>query len=178
MNHNTSTASRKSFDGLLYNSLVPKLKNLLLAQEEVTPSVPGDLQIVHNVNNEDMSCLADADSRLLPLLLAGHVKAVIQPTEQAVVQLAAGSRILDVGTVMFARAEEENGRRREIGFILEIFGSVSEPMYALQMRKGLGGDSLRLDSEVFYCRDHASTRYVNVTRQADNSYSVMENQRG
>lgn len=110
--------------------------------------------------------------------LAGYIKAVIPPTGTVVVQLASGSRILDVGTAIFLRNDISQGgsckKYHEIGFVSDIFGSVLEPMYSLQMKQTVTGESLKMDAEVFYLHEHPSTRYISVVRDAENRYTVMQ----
>ncbi|OXU31173.1 hypothetical protein TSAR_006485 [Trichomalopsis sarcophagae] len=110
--------------------------------------------------------------------LAGYVKAVILPSGTAVVQLASGSRILDVGTAIFLRNHNKEGTCKkydEIGVVSDIFGSVLEPMYSLQLKERVIGESLKMDAEVFYSlHEHPSTKYISVVLDAANRYTVVQ----
>ncbi|XP_003426971.1 uncharacterized protein LOC100680265 [Nasonia vitripennis] len=141
-------AKFSSTDSSIISALVPKMENLEVSQK-----------------TQPDKCLA------------GYVKAVILPSGTAVVQLASGSRILDVGTAIFLRNHNKEGSYKkydEIGVVSDIFGSVLEPMYSLQLKERVIGESLKMDAEVFYSHEHPSTKYISVVLDAANRYTVVQ----
>lgn len=106
-----------------------------------------------------------------------------------VVQVATGSKILDVGTTIFTTIErlfdDEDEENKEnvnvgsknylvVGRVDDIVGSVGEPMYSLEMQS-IDPVELVIDSKVYYFDDHPDTKYVIVKRDKNNRYTVVQN---
>lgn len=127
-------------------SLVPDMKNLQLSQHQESETE----------------------------YLAGYIKAIIPPSKTLVIQHATGSKILNVGTAIFTRKfDDKMNSYEEIGLVADIFGSVNEPMYALQLKREVASEFLRLDSEVFYLQAHPTTRFISVECDENDKYTVM-----
>ncbi|KAJ8673593.1 hypothetical protein QAD02_004855 [Eretmocerus hayati] len=119
--------------------------------------------------------------------VAGQMRSVIPSTNILVVQTinspAILEELLDNGTPMFERCVRytygsvvTGGPReqwyRQIGIIDDLFGSVSEPMYALRLEPGIKPDSLLMGSNVFFMPRNAETKFIRLRMESSGSYSV------
>lgn len=130
---------------------------------------------------ENLDLSQESHSSNDPERLAGYIRAVMPPSDAVIIQRAPGSPILDVDTAIFVQCNDDADDKqagckqyRKIGLISDIFGSVLEPMYSLQLTQGVTCESLRTDAEVFYLHEHSSTRYIKVLRDDQNRYSVIQ----
>lgn len=104
-------------------------------------------------------------------VLAGHVTTVMKST--VVIRRAPGSRIVDSGTALYYR-KNASGPVREVGLITDLFGSVSEPMYTMELHEEFIEDSMKTNSPVYYSLEDPRTRFITVECDDEGRFKVIQ----